>query len=234
DYNDDIRQEQMWEMQILSTQGREGAQSVDAPSSPETNSDAASSPTAPITATCVDAQQDSTSRPTSSPTNPATHKTQGTILQIVTSTLGSRKRPLLPGGRPVMSPTKRTVMSLLARARAAQNKESLQSSPSIVGPIHPQQSAPLIQTTLQLPAGALQPGSQAAQVGAQVSQLQLAAQSVSPHATASQRQSIIPPHTQHQVLSPAIHGLLHAQRAAAGPTVVPILREDFMAGVNLV
>jgi hypothetical protein len=36
-----------------------------------------------------------------------------------------RKRPLLPGGgtRLAMSPTKRTVLSILARARAAQAKD---------------------------------------------------------------------------------------------------------------
>lgn len=38
-----------------------------------------------------------------------------------------RKRPLLsgagPGARLFMSPTKRTVLSILARAKAAQNKE---------------------------------------------------------------------------------------------------------------
>ncbi|XP_068990577.1 KH domain-containing, RNA-binding, signal transduction-associated protein 2-like isoform X2 [Neodiprion pinetum] len=228
DYNDDIRQEQMWEMQILSTQGREGSQAAEAPSSPELSSDAANSPTAATTAASIEGQ-DSTPRPTPSPPNPATLKTQG-----------GRKRPLLPGGRPTMSPTKRTVMSLLARARAAQNKEPLPPPPSIVGaahpahPTHPQPPAPLIQAALQLPAGALQPGTQAP-VGPQVSQLQLAAaQAASPHTTASQRQSILPPHTQHQVIPPAIHGLLHAQRAAAGATVVPILREDFMAGVNLV
>ncbi|XP_046738758.1 KH domain-containing, RNA-binding, signal transduction-associated protein 2-like isoform X2 [Diprion similis] len=239
DYNDDIRQEQMWEMQILSTQGREGSQAAEAPSSPELSSDAANSPTAATTAASIEGQ-DSTPRPTPSPPNPATLKTQGTVLQTVTSTLGGRKRPLLPGGRPTMSPTKRTVMSLLARARAAQNKEPLPPPPSIVGaahpahPTHPQPPAPLIQAALQLPAGALQPGTQAP-VGPQVSQLQLAAaQAASPHTTASQRQSILPPHTQHQVIPPAIHGLLHAQRAAAGATVVPILREDFMAGVNLV
>lgn len=40
------------------------------------------------------------------------------------STAGGRKRPLLAGGpRTSMTPTKRTVMSLLARARAAQAKQ---------------------------------------------------------------------------------------------------------------
>jgi hypothetical protein len=38
--------------------------------------------------------------------------------------VGGRKRPLLAGGlRTSMTPTKRTVMSLLARARAAQAKQ---------------------------------------------------------------------------------------------------------------
>lgn len=122
-----------------------------------------------------------------------------------------------------MSPTKRTVMSLLARARAAQNKEPLQPPPSIVGATHPQSPSPLIQATLQMPAGAggLQPGNQQVGVAGPVpqqvpQQLQLVGQTVpqqpAPHTTASQqRQSIIPQHSQHQVLPPALHGLIHAQ-----------------------
>ncbi|XP_033210342.1 KH domain-containing, RNA-binding, signal transduction-associated protein 2 [Belonocnema kinseyi] len=236
DYNDDIRQEQMWEMQILNTQNREGPQVVEAPLSPASSLDAASSPTAATTANSIDGQDDTPSRPTPSPPHPATLKTQGTVLQAVTSTLGGRKRPLLPGGRLAMSPTKRTVMSLLARARAAQNKEPLQTTASIITATHPQPTAPLIQATLQLPTGGLQSATQSPQlpnVGSpQVSQLQLAAQSMPQHTTVTQRQPILQSHTQHQVLAPTIHGLLHAQRAAAGATVVPILREDFMAGIN--
>lgn len=127
---------------------------------------------------------------------------------------GGRKRPLLPGARPAMSPTKRTVMSLLARARAAQNKEPLQPPPSIVGPTHQSAAAaaPLIQAALQMPVSSLQPGSQAPQSATnQISQLQLAAQTIPQHNAVTQRQPIIPTHTQHQVLPQTIHGLLHAQ-----------------------
>ncbi|XP_043286087.1 KH domain-containing, RNA-binding, signal transduction-associated protein 2-like isoform X2 [Venturia canescens] len=253
DYNDDIRQEQMWEMQILSTQqGREGSyQTTDAPSSPETGSEAASSPTSSITANSLEGQESSAPRPSPSPPHPASLKAQGAPLQAVTPTLGGRKRPLLPGARPAMSPVKRTVMTLLARARAAQNKEPLQPPPSIVGSgNHPQSPTSIIQATLQMPTGGgcLQPGTQQVSqqvvppgVGQQVQpqQIQLVGQSV-PQQTAQhtpapqQRQTIIPQHSQHQVLPPALHGLIHAQRAAGGPTVVPMLREDFMAGVNLV
>lgn len=238
DYNDDIRQEQMWEMQILNTQNREGSQAVEAPLSPASSLEAASSPTTATTANSIDGQDDTPSRPTPSPPNPAALKTQGTVLQTATSTLGGRKRPLLPGGRPAMSPTKRTVMSLLARARAAQNKEPLQTTASIIATTHTQPTAPLIQATLQLPAAGLQSTTQTSQISnvgnPQISQLQLAPQSVPPHTAVTQRQTILQSHTQHQVLSPAIHGLLHThfRRAAAGATVVPILREDFMAGIN--
>ncbi|OXU25366.1 hypothetical protein TSAR_011381 [Trichomalopsis sarcophagae] len=246
DYNDDIRQEQMWEMQILNTQGREGggAQAVEAPLSPASSLEAANSPTAATTANSIDGQDDGATRPTPSPPHPASLKSQGTVLPTVTSNLGGRKRPLLPGARPAMSPTKRTVMSLLARARAAQNKEVLQPSVSIVGAAaqpHQQQvqaaaavaASPLIQAALQLPPGAAQ-GAAAAQQQApttqqQVTQLQ---QQLAAAQTMPQRQPLIQSHTQHPVLAPAIHGLLHAQRAAAGATVLPILREDFMAGVN--
>lgn len=46
---------------------------------------------------------------------------------VTSGVTGGRKRPLLPGGgtRVAMSPTKRTVLSILARARAAQAKELL-------------------------------------------------------------------------------------------------------------
>lgn len=87
DYNDDIRQEQMWEMQILNTQGREAAQGVEAPLSPASSTDAAGSPTAATTANSIDGQDD-IPRPTPSPPHPATLRTQGTVLQAMTSTLG--------------------------------------------------------------------------------------------------------------------------------------------------
>ncbi|XP_058799003.1 KH domain-containing RNA-binding protein QKI-like [Phymastichus coffea] len=242
DYNDDIRQEQMWEMQILNTQSREGAQAVEAPLSPASSLEAANSPTAATTANSIDGQEDGgATRPTPSPPHPqACLKGQpATVLPAVTSSLaGGRKRPLLPGARPAMSPTKRTVMSLLARARAAQNKDPLQQSAvSIVGPTtvphQPVAASPLIQAALQqLPAGpagaAAQPSAQQVSPASQQQQLQQQlAQSLQ-----TQRQPLIQSHAQHQVLAPAIHGLLHAQRAAAGATVLPILREDFMAGVN--
>lgn len=101
DYNDDIRQEQMWEMQILSTQqGREGSyQTTDAPSSPETGSEAASSPTSSITVNSLEGQESSALRPSPSPPHPTAMKTQGTPLQPVTSTLGEHlQRFQLEGG----------------------------------------------------------------------------------------------------------------------------------------
>ncbi|XP_023247992.1 KH domain-containing, RNA-binding, signal transduction-associated protein 1 [Copidosoma floridanum] len=267
DYNDDIRQEQMWEMQILNTQGRDVGQQqplqpgVEAPLSPASSLEAASSPTAATTANSIsDGQEDGIiMRPTPSPPHGASLKAQpgGTGMQTATASTSGRKRPLLPGGRLAMSPTKRTVMSLLARARAAQNKEpaSLQApaTVSLVGappppPSHQVQAAavaaaaaaaaasPLIQATLQLPhsaAPAPQPQPTAvATTQQQVTQLQQ--QLAAAAQTIPQRQPLMQSHTQHTVLAPAIHGLLHAhfRRAAAGATVLPILREDFMAGVN--
>ncbi|KAJ8944083.1 hypothetical protein NQ314_009557 [Rhamnusium bicolor] len=48
----------------------------------------------------------------------------------IATAVGGRKRPLLAGGpRTSMTPTKRTVMSLLARARAAQAKQLPASFP---------------------------------------------------------------------------------------------------------
>ncbi|XP_023312192.1 uncharacterized protein LOC111692416 [Anoplophora glabripennis] len=49
---------------------------------------------------------------------------------VLATAVGGRKRPLLAGGpRTSMTPTKRTVMSLLARARAAQAKQLPPSFP---------------------------------------------------------------------------------------------------------
>lgn len=57
-----------------------------------------------------------------SPTNSTSPNPQNANMTI-NSSIG-RKRPLLTGGpRTSMTPTKRTVMSLLARARAAQAKQ---------------------------------------------------------------------------------------------------------------
>ncbi|XP_023315411.1 KH domain-containing, RNA-binding, signal transduction-associated protein 2-like [Trichogramma pretiosum] len=273
DYNDDIRQEQMWEMQILNTQGREGGGGVEAPLSPASSLEAANSPTAATTANSIDGQEDmggmmamgccgggggvTTQRPTPSPPHPASClKSQsggagqsGTVLPAVTSSLGGRKRPLLPGGRPAMSPTKRSVMSLLVRARAAQNKEpTLSQAVSIVGSAGQAHQAavaacaaaaasPLMQTSLQLQSPtqtAQQQQSVAAAQAAVVSQQQQQLQQQLAVAAAAQRQpaALMQSHSQHPVLAPTIHGLLQAQRAAAGATVLPILREDFMAGVN--
>lgn len=91
DYNDDIRQEQMWEMQILNTQGRDGggAQGVEAPLSPASSLEAANSPTAATTANSIDGQEDGATRPTPSPPHPACLKSQGTVLPAVTSNLGN-------------------------------------------------------------------------------------------------------------------------------------------------
>ncbi|XP_046670736.1 KH domain-containing, RNA-binding, signal transduction-associated protein 3-like isoform X2 [Homalodisca vitripennis] len=118
DYNDEIRQEQMWEMQILNT-GKTEVQSDGS----ETVGDSTGSSQGSMSP-----QEQSTSPPPSAAQHPAlrgvskpTNNSGG-----VTST-GGRKRPLLPGGgtRVAMSPTKRTVLSILARARAAQAKELL-------------------------------------------------------------------------------------------------------------
>ncbi|KAJ8683985.1 hypothetical protein QAD02_019777 [Eretmocerus hayati] len=223
DYNDDIRQEQMWEMQILNTQ-HQSREAVEAPLSPASSLEAANSPTAATTANSIDGHEDGLSRPSPSP--PSCLKSQPSVLPAVTSTLGGRKRPLLPGARPAMSPTKRTVMSLLARARAAQHKElqqpgQQQSVPMPIvgspgGPpppsVHQQQVQSAGPTLMQQPNGPCQ----AVAVVTTQHQLQLAAAAQSMQ---SQRQPPPPPpqlmqsHAQHPaVLAPAaIHGLLHAQ-----------------------
>lgn len=84
----------MWEMQILSTQqGREGSyQTTDAPSSPETASEAASSPTSSITANSLEGQESSAPRPSPSPPHPTSLKAQAAPLQAVTPTLGEHHR----------------------------------------------------------------------------------------------------------------------------------------------
>ncbi|CAH1117080.1 unnamed protein product [Phaedon cochleariae] len=139
DYNDDIRQEQMWEMQVLSSQknnnnktpeepqpdgpedrlnggeagstpGEQTPQSEEHPAMRGVHTSAASPPTT-IDPPAADA----------SPTAPAIPDCPCPA----SAALGTRKRPLLAAGGPrtSMTPTKRTVMSLLARARAAQAKQ---------------------------------------------------------------------------------------------------------------
>lgn len=109
-------------------------------------------------------------------------------------------------------------MSLLARARAAQNKEPVpaafqqqQQQPPNPTPVslcqQVQQQQATVVAAASSPLIALQtPGSvQASQVGTPgaVTPLQQ---------LVHQRQPLIQtPHAQHHVLAPAIHGLLHAQ-----------------------
>ncbi|KAJ8940764.1 hypothetical protein NQ318_000857 [Aromia moschata] len=55
---------------------------------------------------------------------------------VIATAVGGRKRPLLAGGpRTSMTPTKRTVMSLLARARAAQAKQLPATFPRAANPL---------------------------------------------------------------------------------------------------
>ncbi|RZF41285.1 hypothetical protein LSTR_LSTR017563 [Laodelphax striatellus] len=100
DYNDEIRQEQMWEMHVINARGKSTVGNANVESDEDTHSSGRAS-TSPSIATD---QHITTPTP---------------------SGVGStgRKRPLIPGTRPTMSPTKRTVLSILARARAAQAKE---------------------------------------------------------------------------------------------------------------
>lgn len=95
-------------------------------------------------------------------------------------------------------------MSLLARARAAQNKEHLQPAQIVT---HPQPPSVHQSTLTMLPQSQNSP---APHTLAQVSRIQLIGQTVPPQHQTSRRQTIIPPHSQHQILSPAI-GLIHAQ-----------------------
>ncbi|XP_034942033.1 female germline-specific tumor suppressor gld-1-like isoform X2 [Chelonus insularis] len=201
DYNDDIRQEQMWEMQMMNCNENNN---TDIPSSPETSSEPTGSPISSKTSHSADVQD-------------VSGKSVASL--CTSSTLGCRKRP---GNRPTVSPIKRTVMSLLTRARAVQNKEQPVSL-SHNGPgIHQASVALLTSTTNPSPHPV-----------AQVPRIQLIGSSVPQHTTV--RRQIIPTsHTQHQMLTPAIHGLIHTQRVASGPAILPLLREDLVAGVNLV
>ena len=113
------------------------------------------------------------------------------IIDLIILMTGGRKRPLLANTRPAMSPTKRTVMSLLARARAVQNKEPIQTAANTSAMIQPTPQHPPLPQQQSVPPPT-----------AQLPQLQI---------TAGQRPTIIQQHAQHPVLAPAIHSLLHAQ-----------------------
>ncbi|CAK1543479.1 unnamed protein product [Leptosia nina] len=168
DYNDDIRQEQMLEMQILSSQNEQ--RRLTPPESSRSNSEEtlpirdtakqrlptvapsvsqpalASAPVLPVNH-APSARDFSPPAPTPAPehlphhqlTSPASHGllvgggllqqppthhllTQNSILGVGSGGASTRKRPLLGGARNAISPTKRAVMSLLARARAATHK----------------------------------------------------------------------------------------------------------------
>ncbi|CAH1169244.1 unnamed protein product [Phyllotreta striolata] len=154
DYNDDIRQEQMWEMQVLSSQKNlKSDDSNNGGSQSEINEDRLSDEDATDANNIFtnDAQngkdnlehpamrgiQTGTSPPSvsgdilapnngASQASPTSSDAAGSPAcpAAAAATLGTRKRPLLAGGpRTSMTPTKRTVMSLLARARAAQAKQ---------------------------------------------------------------------------------------------------------------
>lgn len=152
DYNDDIRQEQMWEMQVLSSQrnnnkGDEASGSGGSSSgteypnddrlSADTNDGGPESPQEehpalrglqPVTAspmgTDVTATANGMNNGQTSPSNGAPPAAATGVGSTHSGVAAGRKRPLLAGGpRTSMTPTKRTVMSLLARARAAQAKQ---------------------------------------------------------------------------------------------------------------
>ncbi|XP_063237889.1 KH domain-containing, RNA-binding, signal transduction-associated protein 2 [Bacillus rossius redtenbacheri] len=144
DYNDEIRQEQMWEMQLLNTQrgrGCGGAEALQGAAGGAGGGGAALQGAAGAdcgAGTASPCSNGSLTPPTplvaASPPPPAQHpalrgleaRAQAAAAGGAGSTqLVCRKRPLLPGGgtRLAMSPTKRTVLSILARARAAQAKD---------------------------------------------------------------------------------------------------------------
>ncbi|KAI5731810.1 hypothetical protein M8J77_016434 [Diaphorina citri] len=121
DYNDEIRQEQMWEMQILKEDG--GAASCSESSESSVNNPLLyaenTSPVENLTPpeyTLVD--------PAFNRIQPATEAINIPTKTMTTAALVNRKRPLLTAGssRPTMSPTKRTVLSILTRARVSQSK----------------------------------------------------------------------------------------------------------------
>ncbi|XP_069678769.1 KH domain-containing, RNA-binding, signal transduction-associated protein 2-like [Periplaneta americana] len=144
DYNDEIRQEQMWEMQILNTQrgGGKAELGVGLPVGDSTASSSSTGSMSPCTPP-PSGTAESPPPPTAShglvlaQQHPALRglEPRASIAAATATSAGTgsgpptqlvcRKRPLLPGGgtRLAMSPTKRTVLSILARARAAQTKD---------------------------------------------------------------------------------------------------------------
>ncbi|KDR24259.1 KH domain-containing, RNA-binding, signal transduction-associated protein 2 [Zootermopsis nevadensis] len=141
DYNDEIRQEQMWEIHILKTQrcGRGELLPVGDSTASSSSTGSMSPCTPPLP---VAAESPPPTLPTShglvlAPQHPALRgvEPRTSIAGATVPSVGAgsgpptqllcRKRPLLPGGgtRLAMSPTKRTVLSILARARAAQAKD---------------------------------------------------------------------------------------------------------------
>ncbi|XP_048484176.1 KH domain-containing, RNA-binding, signal transduction-associated protein 2 isoform X5 [Plutella xylostella] len=170
DYNDDIRQEQMLEMQILSSVS-EQARRLTPPASSHSGSEEAlpaaaankhrlsgapPTPQAPLggvmTSPAPAAREFSPPAPAPAPDHLAHHQmgghgapalpvgghglmmgggvvqqqhhllAQNSLLGAAGAGATARKRPLLGGARAAMSPTKRAVMTLLARARAATHK----------------------------------------------------------------------------------------------------------------
>ncbi|XP_049880079.1 KH domain-containing, RNA-binding, signal transduction-associated protein 2-like isoform X8 [Pectinophora gossypiella] len=170
DYNDDIRQEQMLEMQILSSQNDQ--RRLTPPDSSRSGSEEAlplrdtahkhrlsgmqpspaQAPLPGLPMNHASSRDFSPPAPTPAPDHlsaahhqiaaghtgvlvgggvlpqPPTHHllTQNSILGAAGGAAAStaRKRPLLGGARAAMSPTKRAVMTLLARARAATHKHA--------------------------------------------------------------------------------------------------------------
>ncbi|XP_039298958.1 KH domain-containing, RNA-binding, signal transduction-associated protein 2 isoform X2 [Nilaparvata lugens] len=144
DYNDEIRQEQMWEMHVMNScssndssnnntgksssiqcssshsVGSNGAN--DCASSEECSEEPVSSGSVSPTGAACPQGQVVTAIPAQS--SPAQHPALRDIpISNSATNCTGRKRPLIPGSRSIMSPTKRTVLSILARARAAQAKE---------------------------------------------------------------------------------------------------------------
>ncbi|XP_017784052.1 PREDICTED: KH domain-containing, RNA-binding, signal transduction-associated protein 2-like [Nicrophorus vespilloides] len=155
DYNDDIRQEQMWEMQVLSSQrnnnkGDELAgggadyqtedrlsstgniEILEVPDSPTNEDHPALRGVQPVIVGDASTSPINSGTVVGGQVSPNNGAGGGVAAAVQTPTISGttptaaagRKRPLLAGGpRTSMTPTKRTVMSLLARARAAQAKQ---------------------------------------------------------------------------------------------------------------
>lgn len=117
-----------------------------------------------------------------------------------------RKRPLVATNRPTMSPTKRTVMSLLARARAMQNKEHTQPMQIVNN-----QTTPTLHHhgTVTLLA---QPSTAPTTAVSHIPRIRLIDSSVGPSNIARQQPSIISVSHSHQLLTPALkHSFIHTQ-----------------------